>query len=460
MSFDRLGDHRRQQAQDLFRLGRTCVKTGDTARGRELLLKAVEYDRDLSDAWLWLSATTADPAEQKKYLEWAVAADPANAPARRGLALLTGRLKPQDVLPEGGSVQPRAPEAPAETEVRRTFECPQCGGRLRFDPELVDLKCGHCGFVQAVEEVALHDGAHPLDFTLPTARGHLWAVGERRFNCPQCGAATLLPAGGKSALCPFCGNTALVEAQEEARLVPPDGLIPMALEAEAAYAAVRRWLGRGFFAPDDLARLVRDKHLRPAYVPFWLFEAQLTARWSAEVEEGYGRDRRWVFQSGDYTFFFREELQPGARALPASLLQRLPKFDLKKLVAFKPEYLADWPAALYDLSLANAALRAREAMVKSAGLQILPRLAPGRAVRNLQVSPDRFSGEFYRLVLLPLWIGAYTYLGRTYRVLVNGQTGAVAGDKPVDGVKVALVAVAAALILALLLYLGFYFGSR
>ncbi len=460
MSFDRLGDHRRQQAQDLFRLGRTCVKTGDTARGRELLLKAVEYDRDLSDAWLWLSATTADPAEQKKCLEWAVAADPANAPARRGLALLTGRLKPQDVLPEGGSVQPRAPEAPAETEVRRTFECPQCGGRLRFDPELVDLKCGHCGFVQAVEEVALHDGAHPLDFTLPTARGHLWAVGERRFHCPQCGAATLLPAGGKSALCPFCGNTALVEAQEEARLVPPDGLIPMALEAEAAYAAVRRWLGRGFFAPDDLARLVRDKHLRPAYVPFWLFEAQLTARWSAEVEEGYGRDRRWVFRSGDYTFFFREELQPGARALPASLLQRLPKFDLKKLVAFKPEYLADWPAALYDLSLANAALRAREAMVKSAGLQILPRLAPGRAVRNLQVSADRFSGEFYRLVLLPLWIGAYTYLGRTYRVLVNGQTGAVAGDKPVDGVKVALVAVAAALILALLLYLVFYFGSR
>ena len=42
MSFDRLGDHRRQQAQDLFRLGRTCVKTGDKAQGRELLLKAVE----------------------------------------------------------------------------------------------------------------------------------------------------------------------------------------------------------------------------------------------------------------------------------------------------------------------------------------------------------------------------------------------------------------------------------
>lgn len=460
MSFDRLGDHRRQQAQDLFRLGRTCVKTGETARGRELLLKAVEYDRDLSDAWLWLSATTPDPAEQKKYLEWAVAADPANAPARRGLAILSGQLNPQDVLPEGRSVQPRAPEAPAETEVRRTFECPQCGGRLRFDPEIVDLRCQACGFVEVVEEVALKDAARPLDFALPTVRAHRWAEGERRFTCQKCGAATLLPVGSASAACPFCGNLALVAAAEEADLLVPQGLIPMSLEAEAAYAAARDWLGRGFFAPDDLARLVRDKNLRPAYMPFWVFEAQLTARWSVEVEEGSGRDRRWALQSGDYTFFIREELQPGSRALPAGLLQRLPKFDLKKMVAFKPEYLADWPAALYDLSLADASLRAREAMVKSTGLQILSRIAPGRAVRNLQVSTDNFSGELYTLVLLPLWIGAYTYLGRTYRVLVNGQTGAVAGDKPMDGVKVALVAVAALLILALLIYLVFYFGAR
>ena len=250
MSLDRLGDHRRQQAQDLFRLGRTCVKTGEKALGRQHLLKAVEYDRDLSDAWLWLTATTDDPAEQKKYLEWAIAAEPANAQARRGLALLTGRLKPDEVLPAGQAVAPRRPEAPQPSQVRRTFDCPQCGGRLRFDPELVDLKCQACGFVEAVEETPLRDGARPLDFTLPTARGHRWAEGERRYACGQCGAATLLPAGARSAVCPFCGSAALVAAEEEAELVQPEGLIPMGLEAERAAAAEQgREQRRRFLTP-------------------------------------------------------------------------------------------------------------------------------------------------------------------------------------------------------------------
>lgn len=460
MSLDRLSDHRRRQAQDLFRLGRARVKSGDKARGRELLLQAVERDRDLSDAWLWLSATTDDPAEQKKYLEWAIAADPANAPARRGLAILTGRLKAEAVLPEGVSVQPDVPAAGAAAEVQRSFDCPQCGGRMRFDAELMNLKCAHCGFIQAVEEVSLRDGAHPLDFTLPTARGHLWAAGERRFHCPQCGAATLLPAGGKSALCPFCGNAALVEAAEEADLISPDGVIPMALEAEAASAAARRWLGRGLFAPDNLAAVVRHHALRPAYLPFWIFEATLTARWSAEVAEGYGRNRRWVPRTGEHIAFFRDQLQPASRAVPAGLLKRLPPFDLKKLLAFKPEYLADWPAALYDIALADASLLAREQMVKAVRQELLYKAAPGQQVRNLEASTDHFSGELYKLALLPLWIGTYTYRGRLYQLLINGQTGAAAGDKPVDGVKVALVAVGALVILAFLLYLLFFFASR
>jgi len=83
-SMDRLTAHKREQAGELFRLARTSIRVGDRDDGRRLLLQAVEYDREHSDAWLWLSATTEDPAEQIKYLEWAVAADPANAQARRG----------------------------------------------------------------------------------------------------------------------------------------------------------------------------------------------------------------------------------------------------------------------------------------------------------------------------------------------------------------------------------------
>lgn len=464
MSFDRFGDHQREQAGELFRLGRTCIKTGDLAQGRKLLLEAVDKDRHHSEAWLWLTATTNDPEEQKKYLEWAIAADPGNAQARRGLAILMGKLKREEVLPEGSTVTAREAASPQPVAVRRTFDCPQCGGRLRFDPEIVDLKCEHCGFVEVVEEVALQDGAQPLDYALPTVKAHAWAMGERLFTCGQCAATTLLPAGESSTACPFCGNAALVAASEDADLVVPQGILPMSLEAERAYESVRAWLGQGWFIPGNLKAMVRapfaGKNLRPAYVPFWVFEASLTAKWRAEVQEGFGREARWVWRSGDDTFFFTDELQPASRALPRDVLSRLPAFDLRKLIVFKPEYVADWPAAQYDLSLADASLRARETMVKRARPQLRERIAPGRAVRSFELSTDAFTGELYKLVLLPLWIGTYRYGDRPYRVIVNGQTGEVAGDKPTDTVKVWLVSAAVVIVLLFIFLLVFALLAR
>ncbi len=433
-----MADHRQQQADDLFRLARTSIRTGDVVHGRTLLLKAVELDRDHSEAWLWLSATTTDSSEQRKYLEWAIAADPGNARARRGLAVLTGRIEPGTLLPEGAGVAPRRPAVPEPVAVRRTFDCPQCGGKLRFDPEIVDLRCTACGAVEVVVEEPLADVAHPLDFTLPTVSGHRWAESERAFTCEQCGAGVILPVGEASTACPFCGNGALVRAPEERELVAPDGLLPMGFEAEAADQAVRRWLAKGWWAPDDLAQKGRDRQLRPAYVPFWVFEATLTLRWRAEIAEGSGEYRQWAARTGERTEFFVDHVQAGLRALPVDLMTRLPAYDLSRLIAFKPEYLADWPTAVYDLSLADASLRAHEAMVKAAQSGLGGKVAAGQDVRDLESFPERFTGELYRLVFLPLWIGTYRYGGRAFPVVVNGQTGEVAGDRPRDRLKIGL----------------------
>ena len=76
--------------------------------------------------------------------------------------------------------------------------------------------------------------------------------------------------------------------------------------------------------------------------------------------------------------------------------------------------------------------------------------APGRAMRNFQISGHDFTGETFRLALLPVWLGAYSYGGKVYQVLINGQTGKVAGDKPVDQVKVAAVIAGAFFLLVLL----------
>lgn len=462
MALDSELRHRQESAQRLFQLGRACIKEGRKDEGCRYLQQAVEYDHDYSDAWLWLSATTDDPLEQKKYLEWAIAANPGNPEARRGLAILEGRLNPKDILPSGEGVEAQNPAEPAEAVARRSFVCPQCGGALRFDPESVDLKCANCGFVEVVEEVAMADVQQVMDVTLATRRGHRWAEAEREMTCEQCGATTIFPAGQTSAECPFCGSAALVSATDESELLPPNGVIPMGFDEAEARQILRGWLGGGFFTPDDLAKLARGKGLRPAYVPFWIFEATLTGKWQAEVAEGSGRNQRWVWRTGEHTFFYSNRLQVAATALPADLVKKAEPFEMDKIVEYKPEYLAGWPAAAYNISLAEASLEARAAMVAEAKKQLVYKAAPGQAVRNLEVSASEFSGVAYKLALLPLWVGAYTYHGKTYRVLINGQTKEVAGDKPKDSVKVAMV-VAGVLIALTMLAMGvvyYWVGAR
>jgi VIT1/CCC1 family predicted Fe2+/Mn2+ transporter len=49
-----------------------------------------------------------------------------------------------------------------------------------------------------------------------------------------------------------------------------------------------------------------------------------------------------------------------------------------------------------------------------------------------------FGDECWRYILVPAYVAAYNYRGKPHQVMVNGQTGAIAGQRPVDWTKVGL----------------------
>ena len=133
------------------------------------------------------------------------------------------------------------------------FMCPKCGGRLNFDVHKADLACPYCGYIQETEEDLAADDEESIDFILPTTRGHRWAEAQRHLSCENCGATSLLPSGQKSDQCPYCGANRMVESAEDIELVDPQAIALMKLDAKDAAAAVKKWLAKGWLAPDDLA---------------------------------------------------------------------------------------------------------------------------------------------------------------------------------------------------------------
>jgi hypothetical protein len=130
----------------------------------------------------------------------------------------------------------------------------------------------------------------------------------------------------------------------------------------------------------------------------------------------------------------RDLLVPGTSRLSRVLLSRLDAFDLKGLVTYEPQLLAGFLAQTYDVTLPDAWEQGRHEMREQAREACHSDIGSSH-VRNFKMTAD-LDDESWRHVLLPLWVSAYRYGGRTFVVLMDGVSGQVAGQKPVAWNKV------------------------
>jgi hypothetical protein len=141
---------------------------------------------------------------------------------------------------------------------------------------------------------------------------------------------------------------------------------------------------------------------------------------------------------------------PGLKKISKHDLARIEPFKLTDLVEFLPEYLAGWVALTYDQPLADASLRAREKVIQKVRSSLPGLVEPTRQKRNFSIGAGKWSGLTYKLGLLPIFIGNYPFQGKRYRILVNGQTGKVGGEKPVDTLKIAMIIVTGVILFAVI----------
>ncbi|HTP00283.1 MAG TPA: hypothetical protein VMJ64_02845 [Anaerolineales bacterium] len=472
-------------SRDLLRSGIIEFKAGNRDAARRYLDRALYMSGDhdvLAEGWYWMSQTTDDPVEKRRALENCLANDLRHARARRALAILDGKLKPEDVV-DPDSLASKAKEGgePAAQQAdSQRFMCPKCGGRMTYSPDGQSLVCEYC---RRHEGIGAQSEAGPArqrgqqglaervrgeidkDFliAMATARGHNKPLAEQVFRCQGCSAEFILPPGQISITCPYCESPHVISFEKSADLIAPDGIIPHAFDVAHAIAMLTAWLQKKSQRPKsvgvhgsardpsqstaDRARLGTGKLTPPTvpaapppralYLPMWTFELggalDYVAEKVEEEESALGRRAARVVRVADtYPVMMRPLPIPASRKLSAPFIKLMNTYDLPVIRPYKPEYLANWPAELYDIPMGEASLDAR-----SQGLAILKRdmairLAP---LRIVSVSSANLTVESFRLNLLPVWMTevapppeARGAGGPPHLVLINGQTGDIYGD--------------------------------
>jgi DNA-directed RNA polymerase subunit RPC12/RpoP len=411
--------------------GVAAARAGESSEARrylERLLRAGGEPEEIVEACLWLSHLSSDEAEKRHYLEEILARRPGEPRARRALAILDGRLQPEEIVdPE--RLHP-AEAAPLETTGRR-FSCPRCASRLVFTPDGAALHCEHCGYRHLLEQAG---AIGEQDFVVTMARdeGHRQPVGLRAFTCQGCAAPFLLGPASLTFTCPYCDATYALGDVGIQSLVPPDAIIPFALTEAAAQKAVDGWL--------RAQRLPGRALAHPLYLPLWTFDVGGAIHWSGYRQQYRGAApfdaERPAFvperEEGDYAILLDDYPVPACKTLPSALHPLLQQFSFAAAVPFDPDYLANWPAQTYQVTVGDASLQARRAAFQQHEELVRRSLA---RLQQLHLSPAHIDILSYKLLLVPIWLGHYDYRSTRYAVAVNGQTGAVLGEQPAPGLR-------------------------
>ncbi|NUN13293.1 MAG: zinc ribbon domain-containing protein [Myxococcales bacterium] len=345
----------------------------------------------------------------------------------------------------------QTPEPRSDTVSSLQFPCKACGAKMVFHPGQTALRCAHCDYTEDIPKSSEEVREHSFDDTPPKSAMTGYGVDHRRLECKQCGATTEVEPHIVAYRCAFCASNHVVPQEQSLAVLRPESVLPFRFERERCLDVFRLWLNRLWFRPNTLKKLAQSGDIQGVYLPFWTYDTLTQSYWTAEAGYHYyetvtSRDSngkqvtrqvqrtRWEPVSGDHTEFFDDVLVQASPSADPSIVRRLEPYPTKELLPYKPDYLSGFLAEDYRSDMVECWPVAKD-RIDSAIRAACARKVPGDTQRNLRVNTGYYN-RTYKLCLLPVWIAAYLYNGKSYVYMVNGVTGKVEGQAPLSWIKV------------------------
>ena len=289
------------------------------------------------------------------------------------------------------------------------------------------------------------------NMTWDTAAGGQWQAGEteglRVYTCNTCGGEIVADETTGASECPFCGNPVIMTGQFAGAL-KPDLVIPFKVDKKAAIAALQNHYKGKLLLPKVFKDQNHIKEVKGLYVPVWLFDTDA----DAHVRYKATRTRTWSDSQYRYTETSHFSVTRGGGIA-------IEPFNIGDAVDFQTAYLSGYLADKYDVDAEASIDRANQRIKQStedafrSTVQGYTSVVPVSSTINLQNGRARYA-------LYPVWILNTQWNGQKFTFGINGQTGKIAGDLPMDKGKfwtwllgVAGVATAAAFALSYLFWL-------
>lgn len=331
-------------------------------------------------------------------------------------------------------------------------KCPSCDAVLKFNPEGQNWACEYCKKNYNLDELNTHK------------EGDLKKTDLDIYTCPNCGAEVIVDPNISTTSCIYCKNTTILRSKFQGEF-SPRYIIPFKKTKKDAIKAFKNIRKGRILTPKEFNNSKNIKEMSGVYIPFWLYdydakgmietECKKITTWKNGEYKYEKTDTYLVTRGGDMSF--NKIPVDGSKKFQDDIMNSIEPFKYEELKKFNYAYLSGFLSEKYDISKGEAETiaqqRAKNSFIRQMKNDIMGFDEIGQIKHSINLNNKDNS-----YVLLPVWMLNIKYKDKIYTFAMNGQTGKIVGNIPVDKKKAILIWVMIFLLTFTISFALSYFG--
>lgn len=338
------------------------------------------------------------------------------------------------------------------------FECSSCGADLRFDIASQKLKCDSCNNEYNVSDSMKLRSARSTDLKEVEDQ----KVEVYSFVCPQCGGIIYGDRQDLTGFCSYCGS-AVELAGRLTTIESPNSVIPFQKTKADCIKIFKKMTRSTPFLPKDYKDTKHIDSFRGIYMPYYLYHVDYDGHFTAKAD---GNSRR----RGDYIYTDKYSVDGNLKGgyqgfehdasttFNDEISEAIGPFMNEKRTAFNAGYMCGFYADASDENAKSFTTDARNT-ANNVLCKKIDNLARKQqhslSIVDNQYIPNKITNIQSEKTMYPVWFMSYKNGNRVAYAAINGQTGKITADLPIDFKKFLLSSLITAVPLYFLLNLMF-----
>jgi DNA-directed RNA polymerase subunit RPC12/RpoP len=334
-----------------------------------------------------------------------------------------------------------------------SYKCPACGGEVTYNPRTRGFDCPYCNSCYPESEINnIWRTNEATDLTQNLNAAYNLDELERleEFNqhtnlytCSSCGAEIIADDATSATACVYCHNPVILSGRLSGNY-KPDKLIPFSVDKKGAEIIFTQWTKKLWFIPKDFKNSVAD--INGIYVPYWLADCDTSSYMGAVGKNvrSWREGSYMITETKEYEVERRGNLHfldipaDGANQIEDDLLGAIEPYNYNGFRPFSMSYLSGFVSNKFDADKDSVMPRIRK-RVDDASEKYMRSTISGYSSVSVVSSTCSVLKTVFEYALLPVWFLNHKYKDVNYQLVINGQTGKIAGTPPLSHKKLLLV---------------------